>query len=549
MPLIVKWVSALEKVFVDEQPRDYPAHIPLSGLKGETQSFQIALSLQPPAEWEHQLYLLQADCALPLRVRLVDQVPVRFPCFSDTDAHYLRKAPGLYPDPLRDMAQGQPFRVYQGQWTGLWVDIEVPSDAQPGDYSLQLQFSDQAGQPAGELNVPFLVVDHALPPQTLIQARWLHADALATYYNVPVFSDRHFEILESFIALGARRGINMQLIPIHTPPLDTRVGHERPTAQLVEVFVEAGGYRFQFDLLRRYIAMCQRAGVEYFEMAHLFTQWGAYHAPKIMGWRDGELVQLFGWQTDATGPEYAGFLKAYLSALTQELRALGVAEKCWFHISDEPGRQHIDQYLAAKALVAPYLAGFPIMDALSDYAFYENGAVAHPIPALNHMDEFLKAKVPDLWTYYCVGQHKDVSNSFIAMPASRTRIIGMQLYQYELKGFLQWAYNFYYSQYSDYALNPWLITDADGFAPAGDAFQVYPGSNGQPVESLRFMLFFQGLQDLRVLQALEAKAGREATLKLLFEDLAQTPTLTDYPRQADWLLAMRWRVNQALAGA
>ena len=62
------------------------------------------------------------------------------------------------------------------------------------------------------------------------------------------------------------------------------------------------------------------------------------------------------------------------------------------------------------------------MDALSDYAFYQSGAVTKPVPANNHIEPFLEAKVPGLWTYYCVGQYKDVSNMFMAMPSARNRI-------------------------------------------------------------------------------------------------------------------------------
>ena len=49
-----------------------------------------------------------------------------------------------------------------------------------------------------------------------------------------------------------KRGINMILTPQFTPPLDTGVGYERTTVQLVEVFKEADGWRFDFKNLRRF---------------------------------------------------------------------------------------------------------------------------------------------------------------------------------------------------------------------------------------------------------------------------------------------------------
>ena len=35
--------------------------------------------------------------------------------------------------------------------------------------------------------------------------------------------------------------------------------------------------------------MCKRCGIKYYEISHLFSQWGAMMAPKVMGEKDGEL--------------------------------------------------------------------------------------------------------------------------------------------------------------------------------------------------------------------------------------------------------------------
>ena len=67
--------------------------------------------------------------------------------------------------------------------------------------------------------------------------------------------------------------------------------------------------------------MCLDIGVRTFEIAHLFTQWGAYHAPKIMATVDGEYKRIFGWDTDAASDEYIGFLRAFLTALIAEMKA------------------------------------------------------------------------------------------------------------------------------------------------------------------------------------------------------------------------------------
>jgi len=170
--------------------------------------------------------------------------------------------------------------------------------------------------------------------------------------------------------------------------------------------------------------------------------------------------------------------------------------------------------------------------------------VEHPVVASNHMAPFLENEVPDLWTYYCCGQHVDLSNVFLAMPGARSRILGMQLFRYNIEGFLQWGYNFYKSQYSDYPIDPFAVTDADGFAPAGDAFLVYPGEGGKAEESLRYAYVREAMQDLRALNWLAQLTSREEALELV-KDM----TLTDYPRDAEGLLAIRRRANRMILEA
>ena len=282
--------------------------------------------------------------------------------------------------------------------------------------------------------------------------------------------------------------------------------------------------------------------MEYFEMAHLFTQWGAKCTPNIYVWENGELTHRFGWHVSAVSPEYREFLDSFLPALTAHLRELQIADKSWFHISDEPVASMLEDYKAAKALVQEHLKDFPIIDALSHVEFYQEGLCAHPVPGNDAVHDFIDEKVPNLWTYYCCAQGRDVSNLFFAMPSARNRILGVQLYLYQMAGFLHWGYNFYNSQYSLYPINPYVTTDADGAFPSGDAFLVYPGADGQTLESIRLMVQSEAFQDLRALKLLEELIGYEQTAAVIQEGIASI-TFYSYPKSADYLLNLRKRVN------
>lgn len=71
------------------------------------------------------------------------------------------------------------------------------------------------------------VIDAVLPKQELLFTEWFHTDCIADYYKVPVFSEKHWELIESFMRMAAQGGVNLILTPVFTPPLDTEVGGER----------------------------------------------------------------------------------------------------------------------------------------------------------------------------------------------------------------------------------------------------------------------------------------------------------------------------------
>ncbi|MDL2317642.1 DUF4091 domain-containing protein [Eubacteriales bacterium OttesenSCG-928-A19] len=539
----LKLLTALQKAFLDEEPAEAPG-IPLSGFRNEVLSFQVAYRIDglSPDDRPFLTVAVESPIRDAVRVRRVAHVPVGLATFPDADDNYLRRTAGLYPDLLIDIAQTR-LRVWPGQWQSLWIDVECAESTPAGTHPIRILLATEDGREIGTVATEATLLPTSLPPQTLLHTKWLHCDSLSNFYHEPMWTERFWAIVERFIALAVRRGINMMLTPIHTPPLDTRVGQERPTCQLVDIAYEDGEYTFGFDRLRRWVEMCRRCGVEYFEMAHLFTQWGARFTPKIVARQDGQERRIFGWDVPAQSDAYRAFLAAYLPALTDELRALGIADRTFFHISDEPDADHLADYMTAKAIATPYLEGFPIIDALSNVEFYRQGVIEKPIPANNHIEPFLAEGIQGLWTYYCVGQYKDVSNLFIAMPSARNRVFGLQLYKYDIEGILQWGYNFYYSQYADYPIDPFGVTDADGFVPAGDPFQVYPGPDGHPLESLRMMVTQQALYDLRACRLLESLTSRAFVMECLEGALVEPITFSRYPKDDAYLLSTRARIN------
>lgn len=541
-----KMVSSMCKVFPSGENVKELEEKRLAGLNGETLSCQIAYYWGGDRKERGSVAVL-SPIKDKVHVRMVNLVPCEYPCHTKRDGGYLAVEPGMYPDWLSEIPE-LGFPLVSGQWRCLWVDVEPDDTVEAGEYPVKLKL-EKDGEILCELEFTCEVLGARLPKLPIPYTEWFHSDCLADYYQAEVFSDRYWEIVEAFVRSAAKHKCNMLLTPVFTPPLDTAIGGERRTVQLVDVAAEKGEpvkYSFGFQNFRRWVRMALRCGIEYFEISHLFSQWGAKAAPKVMAEKDGKYQQIFGWDTDSAGEEYRDFLHQFLTAFKAELKELGIEGKTYFHISDEPAKEHMETFRNALEGVAKDLEGFQVVDALSDYGFYKEGLVRQPVCAVNHIGPFLEERPEKLWGYYCTAQCVDVTNRFIVLPGARTRILGVQLYKYRLDGFLHWGYNFYNSEHSLYPIDPYRCTDAGGAFPSGDPFLVYPGKDGRPESSMRQMLMDEAMSDYCAFLALEKLAGREKVLELINEE---TVTFDEYPQDESYLLGLRRKVNQAIKDA
>lgn len=529
-------LSSLEKVMRNE-PAENIDYNRFSMLNNEKKSFQLYIK----ADSETVSLDIKSDLNC-IKVFTVEYMPSGFAINEKTaDDYVLRSKDGYYPDLLLPVEKS--IKLENGCRT-LWFEIDSENPLAAGEHSIELTVSDD--DTAAGTSVMVEVIDCPLEKQSLIFTNWFHTDCLMQEYGVEAFSEEYWKIVENYLRTAVRHGMNCVLTPLFTPSLDIAVGGERPTVQLVDVTVTKGKYTFNFDKLLKWIETAQKCGIEYFEMAHFFTQWGAKFAPKIMATVNGKYKKLFWWRTLVISRKYKKFLTQFSTELNALLESLNLKNKVLIHVSDEPNMSHIFTYRIAAKLIHKLFKGYKIIDALSDFKFYSTGLIDTPIPANNHIEPFI-GKVSELWTYYCCAQDdKYVSNRFFSIPSQRNRVLGYQLYKYDVKGFLHWGYNFWNTRYSKEKINPYEVTDAGGFFQSGDSFVVYPKADGTPLCSLRLKVFYDGFQDMMALQTLEKLTGRENALKVLEQGLDNELTFFEYPHSIEWQLATRERINKAI---
>jgi hypothetical protein len=120
-------------------------------------------------------------------------------------------------------------------------------------------------------------------------------------------------------------------------------------------------------------------------------------------------------------------------------------------------------------------------------------------------------------------------------------MLGWLFHRNRARGFLHWGYNYWYRSQTRELIDPYRVLDAHLWPswPYGDAFMVYPGADG-PVDSLRWEVFADGLQDYALLQT--ARLDPDAPSLAAIEDYAT------FPRDETWITQRRAELLAALDG-
>lgn len=555
----VKQISSLEKVRRQSDMQYYEVK-KKTLLRGERFSYQIAASRDIyylPQMNASMVGKLEVDSPLSPYIRIfhVENAVMDCPLTevnAGLESNYITREPGLMPDILVPAEEKEYIWDINVMAGSIWVELNVPEDLEPGTYDIHiiLRAMDRSSMALSEdchfrKTLTVDILPQTIAAQTLIYTRWFYADCVADYHNVPIYSEAHWQLMEGYIKVAVDCGVNMILVPVHTPPLDTAIGLTRPCVQLVDIRKEGDRYIFCFDKFHRFVQMCKKCGVEYFEIAHLFSQWGAKCAPNIMVEENGKTDYLFGWHIASDSQLYTDFLKQYIAAIHEALVAAGIEESTYFHISDEPNLNNLDSYQRAYNTIRPLIRNSKTFDALSSYEFYQKGLVECPVTTVRTIDTFLDKNIPNQWAYYCCWPQSVHTNSTLAMPSSRVRILGFLLYRYDIKGFLHWGLNYYNSRVSRFSLNPYVTTSAFGAYPSGDPFILYPAKDGA-YSSIRGKVIYDAITDMRLCQTLEVYIGREAVVELIDQYAGGQLKFDDFPVGNEYIETLNERIKERI---
>ncbi|MGN8070305.1 DUF4091 domain-containing protein [Mucilaginibacter sp. 22184] len=516
--------SSLNKVF-PQSPVLQRNSMSLLAARNSKISFQVAFHNQ--MKDQTQINCLVDGGDIQTQVRYVGLVP--FPNFntdvSKEEIDGIGYLPGMLPEPLYPVSKAD-ATPYASR--SFWITLTVPAAISPGEHECKVKLSWTEGkvQKQQQLFVKVNVANLVIKPRHDFHVtHWWRGEATALYYKTELYNERWWKLTRALMKNLIEHGNDVAFIQNF---FELRAVFKKPCQMLIVNEQSPGKYIFDWTNVKRFVDMCRELGYMKFEWAHLWLYWGVADAMHVYTKKeDGTYRLLWDEHLKAMDPIYINFLKQYLPEFHRFLKKEKLLENSYFHLSDEPWSEHIENYKKARNLLHELAPWMKVMDALSDIRYGRDKLTDIPVPIISSAEDYLKEGIPH-WVYYCTGPRGPWLNRFYDTPLAKIRMSGFLFYKLKAQGFLHWGYNFWYKLDTEQSIDPFnegAATAYPGIAQ-GDPFVVYPGPDG-PYDSIRWEVFAEALQDYAILQS----AGISANSELLHD----IKNYRDFPKQETWI--------------
>ncbi|WP_344974204.1 DUF4091 domain-containing protein [Compostibacter hankyongensis] len=522
---IVCWLeTSLRRVF-PQSPSGTREQLDLLTARNRQISFQVCFRNEGTDAATISCSLDGAEALKP-EIRLVGLVPM--PHFNtdmpQAEADGVGMLPGLVPDPLYPQTKttAGPFAS-----RSFWVTLHIPADIAPGEYTYRVRMSWEENKKKQEKILPVRVKISPLvirPRHDFHVTHWIRGEAISLYYHTDLYSERWWQLARALMKDLYDHGTDVAFVQHF---FELRAVFKQPCQLLIVDEPSPGKYRFDWSRVRRYVDMCKKIGFKKFEWAHLWLYWGVENAMHVYAQKDGKYVMLWDENLSATSPVYLNFLKQFLPSFHDFLQQEDILEDSYFHLSDEPGGQHVENYKKARQILHELAPWMKVMDALSDIRYGREHLTDIPVPLIDAAAAYTREHIPH-WVYFCTGPRGPWLNRFYDTPLSKIRMSGWLFYHLKAQGFLHWGYNYWYKLDREETEDPYQEGAASSWPGIayGDPFVVYPGPDG-PLSSVRWEVFAESLQDYALLQT----AGISPDDSLL----SGLHSYADFPKNEAWI--------------
>ena len=508
--------------------------------------------------------VLPAEAVEILRVRYVY---VEFP----TDAW---GAQGMWPDPLPPITA--PIALEADKNQPLWVRVDVPRDAAPGNYTGVIML--EADGFAAQVPLHVHVYAFELPDRmTCTTAFGFDAGAVFHYQALETPGDRE-TVLNKYLDYFADNHITLyDPVPGHEIKMEWVKLGENEGEDLdpaVRALLQEKALTPRFDWSDWDAAMESAVRDRHITTFRIGIPglgggtYGGHSEPALLDYRLGD-------------PEFELAFTAYAQAVEAHLRDKGWLDMSYVYFFDEPNPKQYefvrDQFIRLKN-VAPGI-GRMLTEKIDPKLIGGPNIWCPMTSTYNHDDaEARRAAGETIWWYICTVPKRPFAGMFIDHPGTDLRIWLWQTWQYDVTGLLFWTTTLWSTSvaYPDHPQNPyedpmgWKSNPyVDGAREPwgnGDGRFVYPpeAAGGvatepildDPVACCRMEMLRDGIEDyeyLAMLERLLEDEGNElpARMKRRYQKLLAVPgeistDLTTYTKDPAPIEKHRDKVGRAI---
>lgn len=444
----------------------------------------------------------------------------------------------------------------------IWIEVKTGKNTKPGQYvgKIGVYYSDLFGDEVlhKELEVHLEVVPVVLKDLhegDFYLDLWQHHTSIARTYEVKLWSDVHFQLMENHLKVLQELGQKAITVIVSDAPWSGQWSTYYRTNpsdyfeyNMIGVTLDReGNWQYDFTAMNRYVELCLKYNIdkeiEIFGLLGVWTMPDAGYGKVIEDSDDAVRIRYF----DEASRTYKYIrkrkdLESYIRALDENIYRNEWQELAKI-VCDEPSDielfktvlkelRPLTPHMKFKVTICSLEVVLADFEGIDDYVIN--------LPLVLAEEERIKeirAKQELAMSYYVAIDPKN-PNTFIRCHLAESRFLPWLSLYMNMDGFLRWAIWLWPNEPFDFDSYHY-----QKFQAGGTHF-VYPGKAGHPLYSLRFKNLKKGIRDYLIFKAYIEKTGDEAGVHKAIASIMKVDSLEQmqgkYRKTADEIISLNY---------
>lgn len=391
----------------------------------------------------------------------------------------------------------KPCKIDASTTQPLWLDIQVPAEAAPGNYKGFVTVN--CDGKTLSLPLQLQVADHVLPEPSKWSFHldlWQNPYAVARYFDVPLWSQQHFDKMRPIMQMLAAAGQKVITCSVISHPWNGQTFD--PFESMIAKMKQLDGtWKYDYTVFDKWVEFMMSCGITEQIDCYTLVPWHyrfdyydcATNTVKELACKPGEA-------------KYHDFIVPFLKDLSRHLREKGWFKRTYIAMDERPE----DQMEAAWQTIQDADPEFKIAGA-ANYSVASEAAdrvddisVGFRYNLLSEEALARRASKGQKTNFYtCCSPERP--NTFTFSPPVESAYLGLHAIACNYDGYLRWAYNSWTPKPNeDTRYGNW---------PGGDCYLVYPESS-----SIRFERLIEGIQAYEKIRLLRPTLNKKESQML-----------------------------------